>query len=297
LVASFILILWRRLRQWLAGFSASSRRYGRRTAGTPAPARSVRKPEWVVDRVIHLKALIPDAGCRLIATTFNRLHGARTGITVGKSFVAETIRRHRYAIEDERRRVRRRRAKRGPRNRIWAIDLTGKQDTTGTCHDILGLIDHGTRRLLALKPIPTLSSWTLLGHLCLAIGEFGKPAALRTDNGSVFTSRCFRAGLTLIGIRHQLSEVGCPWQNGRIERLFGTLKAKLDRWRVTDFGELARALSLFRFWYNAVRPHQNLGGATPLEAWHDIDPFARPPRRAIRFSAWDGLLTGYFMRR
>jgi putative transposase len=62
-------------------------------------------------------------------------------------------------------------------------------------------------------------------------------------------------------------------------------------------GELTRALVLFRFWYDAVRPHQNLAGATPLEAWHEIDPFARPPRRAIWFSAWDGMLTGYVMRR
>jgi putative transposase len=88
----------------------------------------------------------------------SRRYGRRTGISIGKSFVAETVRRHRYAIEDERRRVQRRQAKRGPRNRVWAIDLTGKHDTAGTYHDILGLIDHGTRRLLALKPIPTLSS-------------------------------------------------------------------------------------------------------------------------------------------
>ncbi len=33
-------------------------------------------------------------GCRKVADTFNRLHGDRQ--TVGKSFVAKTIRKHRY---------------------------------------------------------------------------------------------------------------------------------------------------------------------------------------------------------
>jgi len=194
-----------------------------------------------------------------------------------------------------RRNIRRHRARPGPRNRVWALDLTGKQDDGGRTHEILGLIDQGTRRLLALKPLPAVSSWTLLGHLCLAIGQFGKPRALRTDNASVFISSRFRVALALLGIRHQRSEVGCPWQNGRIERVFGTLKQKLDRWRVADHGELARALDLFAFWYDAVRPHQNLGGRTPREAWYGIDPFRRP-RRAVWFSAWDGLLTGFIMQ-
>ena len=291
--------LWRWLMRWWFGMPPIARRksYGRRTPVVASETRSNRKPEWVVRRIIRLKALMPDAGCRTIATSFNRCHGARAGITVGKSFVATTLRRHRHAIECERHHIHRRRAKLGPRNLVWAMDMTGKADIAGQIHDILGLIDHGTRRLLDLRVVPIASSWTLLGYLCLAIGKHGKPKALRTNNASVFTSRRFRAGLALFGIRHQRSEVGCPWMNGRIERLFGTLKSKLDRWSVASGTELARALGLFEFWYNEIRPHQNLAGRTPMEAWHGIDPFARPTRRAIWFSAWDGLLTGFHIRR
>lgn len=50
--------------------------------------------------------------------------------------------------------------------------------------------------------------------------------------------------------------------NGRIERLFGTLKRKLDLW------EVAR-----------------------------LDPYANPVRREFWFEAWDGLLQGYYLRR
>jgi hypothetical protein len=33
----------------------------------------------------------------------------------------------------------------------------------------------------------------------------------------------------LLGIRLQTTDLHCPWQNGRIERFFSTLKAGLDR--------------------------------------------------------------------
>lgn len=193
----------------------------------------------------------------------------------------------------KRRELRRRKPYSQDRNTVWALDLTGKQDIHGQQHDILGLIDHGTRRLLDLKSVPNKSAWTLLGHLFLAIGRYGKPQALRTDNERAFTGRVFTQSLEWLGIRHQRSEVGCPWQNGRIERLFGTLKSKLDNWRVLDGEQLQVALKRFCFWYNAVRPHQNLNGRTPLEAWTGIDPYQRIAKRVEWFEAWDGLLTGF----
>ncbi len=271
------------------------RGYGRRVALTAKILRRGRKPAWVIGRLVRLKALMPDAGCRSLADVFNRPFAATRGVSVSKSFVAYTLRGRRYEIEQARRDIRARRATAGPRNRVWGLDLTGKRDGGGEDHAILGLIDHGTRRLLTLRVAPDVSSWSLLGHVFLAIGRYGKPRAIRTDNGSNLTSRLFRAGLRWAGIRHERTEVGCPWQNGRIERLFGTLKSRLDRWAVADGRELGHALDIFSFWYNVIRPHQNLDGRTPMEAWAGIDPYRRP-RRAVWFSAWDGLLVGFHMR-
>ncbi|OBY59325.1 hypothetical protein A9513_004555 [Pseudomonas sp. AU12215] len=175
------------------------------------------------------------------------------------------------------------------------MDLTGKQDIHGQQHTLLGVIEHGTRRLLELKAVPNKSAWTLLGYLFLAIGRYGKPRALRTDNERIFTGRLFTQALKWLGIRHQRSDVGCPWQNGRIERLFGTLKHKLDCWRVLNGEQLQAALTIFSFWYNAVRPHQSLNGRTPLEAWNGIDPYQRRPKRVEWFEAWDGLLSGFYL--
>lgn len=101
----------------------------------------------------------------------------------------------------------------------------------------------------------------------------------------------------LCGIRHQRSDPGCPWQNGRIERLFGTLKQKLNQWEVAGFAALNGSLAEFRFFYNFVRPHQHLGGRTPADAWSGINPFIAKIKSEYWFEAWDGLLQGYYLRR
>jgi transposase InsO family protein len=53
----------------------------------------------------------------------------------------------------------------------------------------------------------------LILKLIEAIKRYGKPRIVRTDNEAVFTSKVFR--FALLGIRHQRTDPGCPWQNGR----------------------------------------------------------------------------------
>lgn len=61
--------------------------------------------------------------------------------------------------------------------------------------------------------------------------------------------------------------------------------------------QLNRDLQTFRYWYNHVRPHQNLDGRTPAEAWRDDSPYAKPSKQEYWFEAWDGLLMEYDLRR
>ena len=98
--------------------------------------------------------------------------------------------------------------------------------------------------------------------------------------------------MTPYRLRLTRTELHCPWQNGRIERFFGTLKDRLDLRPVLDGAQLDKDLATFRFWYNRVRPHQNLDGCTPSEVWRGVDPLKRRVRLRRWFSAWDGLLLG-----
>lgn len=147
-----------------------------------------------------------------------------------------------------------------PHNLVWGLDLTGKTDAHDNTHTSLGVIEHHSRACLTLRSLPDKCSVTLLRLLLDLIDTYGRPVFVRTDNESVFTSRLFRLGLWLLGIRHQRTDPACPWQNGRVERFFGNLKEKLDQWEVAGGEELKRALNLFQLWYNHVRPHAGLLG-------------------------------------
>lgn len=286
---------------WLVyrGRSQRSRsgRTGQRKFMVPtAPlVRFPKKPEWVAEEIIRMKAWMPQAGCRAIANSFNRRF-AHKAMSVGKSYVNDTLRKNKYEIQVVRKKLKHRKPKPIPFNKVWAMDLTGKQDSQGNLHSILGLVEHGSRANLCLAVVKDKASLTLLRHLLDAVEKYGKPIFLRTDNEAVFTSQLFQLGLWLLGIKHQRTDKGCPWMNGRVERFFGTLKEKLDQWQVDSLEQLNHALLPFRFWYNHVRPHQHLDGRTPAEVWAGKDVFISHSKSEEWFEAWDGLLSGYYLR-
>ncbi|ROZ63174.1 DDE-type integrase/transposase/recombinase [Ramlibacter sp. WS9] len=68
-----------------------------------------------------------------------------------------------------------------------------------------------------------------MGHVLLAFSEHGLPEAIRTDNEAMFTSRPWLAMLGALGIVARRGPPFQPWHNGRIERLWGTLKQAIGR--------------------------------------------------------------------
>ncbi|HYU27880.1 MAG TPA: hypothetical protein VEK83_02525, partial [Gemmatimonadales bacterium] len=85
------------------------RRYGKLHEPIRIAFRARPKPTWVRREVIRLKALMREAGtCRAIEKTFNRRFARKKHMTVGRTFVNELIRRHRYQIELEQRRIKNR---------------------------------------------------------------------------------------------------------------------------------------------------------------------------------------------
>jgi hypothetical protein len=119
----WLLFLYRLLLRWLfPGQSPAPIRHGWKRALPAQAMRQVRKPAWVVDELVRLKALMPQAGCRRIADAFNRRFSAKRQISVSKSYVAYTLRQRHYEIAEARRRIRRRQATTGPANHTWALD-------------------------------------------------------------------------------------------------------------------------------------------------------------------------------
>ncbi|MBL1275919.1 MAG: transposase family protein [Ectothiorhodospiraceae bacterium] len=293
-----LFILWRFWANLTVTVIARQHRCGRRRAAERIPGSfrlTAPKPPWVKDEVIRLKALMPDGSCRKIAAIFNRRFENHRQMRVGRTYVSTVIRKHHYEIQVLRKKIKHRRPKPIAKNRVWGIDLTGKVDGRKNNHAIFGVVEHASRAALILKGLPDKSSITLLRCLLNCIEQYGKPTIIRTDNEAVFTSQLFRFALKMLGIRHHTIDLHCPWQNGKVERFFGTLKQKLNHWEVDSLDQLNVALPLFRFWYNHVRPHQYLDDRTPAEVWADDNVFQRRSKKEFWFEAWDGLLGGYYL--
>lgn len=248
------------------------------------------------------QVLMGHAGCRQIAATFNRLHQAhvRRPCTVGKTFVADCIKANPYNLAQLRRDMRSQLPRPVHVNAVWTMDMTFYTNACGAQDVALGLIDHGSRLVLCLQTLLKRNSWAMLGHFCFVVAKYGKPRKLRTDNERVFTSFVFTTFLKLGGIDHQRIQTCAPWQNGRMERLFGTLKPLLRQLVIPSKAALQKALEEFTLFYNQARPHQNLEGLTPAEksnGYSKTDLAQKPPKRAVLVQALDGLLVGYWMRR
>ena len=252
------------------------------------------KPDWVKKEIIQLKALMRNEGCRKIAGAFNRQFEFSKQMTVGKTFVAKVIREHQYEIQVLHKKIKQAPPKSVARQLIWGVDLTFKQTSDKNMLPILGLVEHHSRKSLTLSALKDKSTITLLGYLFKSIEKYGKPKIIRTDNEAVFTSKLFTLSLWLLGIKHQTTDLHSPWQNGRVERFFGTLKEKLNQWSVDSLEQFNQDLHLFQFWYNKVRTHNNLNGKTPEEVWANINTQHYSSENAFYFNEWEGLLSGFY---
>jgi putative transposase len=289
--------LWRRLRPALPPAYTGSRMHAvrRLATGWGGWGASVgsngqmshhpqAKPDWVKAVVLQLAHDLPNAGCRSLAHSFNLAHSA-SNQTVSKTWVANLLQAHAAALALARHRSQRQGCFAGlgePIQRVWGIDLTGLPLTSGESMDVWGIVDHGSRTVLQLEPVARFSSLILLGRLLVAFGEYGLPKAVRSDNASVFRAALFRATLKFLGVRQQFTQLHCPWQNGRIERFWRTLKETLgtkpirfrqgarilqEQMRFASFAAMPLMLSEFRDFYNHNRPHQALSGRTPAMVW------------------------------
>lgn len=250
--------------------------------------RNRKKPKWVVDKVIYLKAMMPNNGCGSIAATFNRLY-ADKGESVSKTYVYEKLKINSYQLKSKYRELKARKPKATAINQTWGMDLTtvnlhGKQQL------ILGIIDHGSRALLCLEKLESKHALTILKALVATIKQYGFPKRIRTDNEACFSAKTIKLSLALLAIKKQTTDIACPWQNGRIERCFGTFKQKWQHGMLNHCDDLQTTLNIYQTWYNVIRTHSHLDDKTPAEVFTN----KAAKGDAIFVTGWDGCLSGYY---
>jgi transposase InsO family protein len=174
----------------------------------------------------------------------------------------------------------------GP-NRLWCADYKGWFRTgDGSRCDPLTVTDSFSRYLLRCRIVERLSYRAARGQFEAAFREYGLPAAIRTDNGPPFAT-VGPLGLSRLsvwwmrlGVAHDRIDPGRPEQNGRHERMHGTLKREAA---TPPCRSLRAQQARFDAWaaeYNHDRPHEGLPGMATPASLYAPSPRAYPDRPA-----------------
>jgi len=175
-------------------------------------------------------------------------------------------------------------------NDLWCIDFKGWFRTQdGQRCDPLTLSDADSRYLLVCRAVaPTREGVDPV--LDAAFREHGLPFAIRSDNGPPFAG-AGAGGLSRLavkwiklGIRLERTDPGSPQQNGRHERMHGTLKADTAKPPAETLAAQQRCFDRFRQEYNDVRPHEALGQETPASRYRSSP---RPYPERLEEPAYD----------
>jgi hypothetical protein len=155
-------------------------------------------------------------------------------------------------------------------NDTWSVDFKGWFRTgDGARCDPLTLSDGYSRYLLRCQIVPRPTGEAVWPIFDAAFREFGLPQRVRSDNGSPFAS-LGAGGLSSLAVKlikagtlPERIRAGKPQENGRHERMHGTLKRETAKPPAASLRAQQRRFDAFRREYNEVRPHEALGQTTP----------------------------------
>ena len=152
-------------------------------------------------------------------------------------------------------------------NRVWAADITYIPIGRGFLY-LVAIIDWASRAVLAWRLSNTMDVAFCVDALDEALARFGRPEIFNTDQGAQFTSAAFTGRLASAGIRISMDGRGRWMDNVFIERLWRSLK--YEDVYLKGYGDGREARAGIASWiglYNGLRPHQALGGRTPMAVW------------------------------
>jgi putative transposase len=152
-------------------------------------------------------------------------------------------------------------------NHVWALDTTYIPMERGFVY-LTAVVDVASRRLLAHKVATTLEACHAVEVISEALGKYGTPEIVNTDQGSQFTATDFTDVVLQAGCKLSMDGRGAWRDNVFVERLWRTIKYEHVYKHVYASVADARTLITGHIdWYNMERPHSSLEDQTPDEAY------------------------------
>lgn len=217
----------------------------------------------VKHKIVEIKREYPTFGVKRIAQVLGRVFFLRAS--------RETVRRtlHQQSLISSAKKVRRSPSKprffeRSTPNQMWQSDIFTFH-LEGKNAYLIGFMDDYSRYLVGCDLFRSQSSENVLEVYRRAVGEYGVPKEVLTDQGRQYTNwrgkTRFELELQKDRVHHIKSRAHHPMTLGKIERFWKTIWE--DFLVRAKFESFESARERVRFWvkhYNHRRPHQGIEG-------------------------------------
>ena len=225
-------------------------------------------------KIIELKKDDPQRGVRRISDIMRRFFMLQASPdTVRKTLHEEKLiapppKKRRKNIQKPRR------FERATPNQMWQTDICCFR-LAGKNAYLLGYIDDYSRYIVGMEIYRSQTTTNLLEVYRRAIGEYGVPKEMLTDNGRQYTNwrgtTRFEKELKQDRIKHIKSRPHHPMTLGKIERFWKTiLNEFLFRVQFESFENARGRLALWIKYYNYKRPHQGIGSVCPADRFFEV---------------------------
>lgn len=161
-------------------------------------------------------------------------------------------------------------------NHVWTYDFMDDATADGRKLRLLTLVDEFTRECLAIAVARHFPAAAVSTVLAPVFARRGRPAFMRSDNGSEFSAHSLCAWLYAQAIDTHHIDPASPWQNAYAESFNGHFRDECLN--LEEFLTVLEAQVVIEHWrvhYNTQRPHSALNDQTPdafRRAWDTSHP-------------------------
>jgi transposase InsO family protein len=240
-----------------------------------ASSIAVRKQCSVLEeKIVALRQENPAYGVRRIRDDLRRHEGIEVSAEKVRTVVNEAELGN-PPPEPHRRRPAPRRFERSCPNAMWQMDIFTFHLKRMYPVYLIGIIDDHSRYLVGWGLFRQQNAEAVLEVLKGAIGQWGAPREILSDNGRQFVAwrgqSRFQKVLRQQGVQHVRSAPQHPMTLGKIERFWQTVwREFLEEAVFSSFPDACQRLEHWIHYYNHQRPHQGIDGGCPADRFYGI---------------------------